>query len=103
MRKLLFLGLLLLFSGTVWAETFKFVEESIEKTKKPDIERKIQVDKAKDYLEITVFPKESKAIVYRVWPCGKIEKMEWKEISRNIETNESVFITYPATSTSVLR
>jgi hypothetical protein len=92
MKRLIILTLAMVFMATAaWAETFRFIEAPKIKTEaaKPAIERKIQVDKTKDYLEITVYPKDAKPIVYRVWPCGKIDKMVWKEVAPNEEATVS--------------
>lgn len=92
MKKIITLTLAMVFmSSLAWAETFKFIEESKEKA--PAIERKIVIEKAKEYLEITVYPKDSKPIVYRIWPCGLVQRMEWKDISPNLEANYSTFTT----------
>ena len=47
--------------------------------------RKIEARHKQDFLELTVYPKDQKPVIYRVWPCGRIEKMEWKELSPNAE------------------
>jgi hypothetical protein len=69
---------------------FTFIETPKIKSA-PVIARKIIVEDTTEYLELTVYPKDEKPIIYRVWPCGKIERMEWKEIAPNTERTGGAF------------
>ena len=106
MKRIIMLVLALALMGSVaWGETFKFFEEPKTKEKAPAIERKIQVDQKKEYLQVTVYPKDTQPIVYRIWPCGKIERMEWKEIAGNKENGITAgsLIAVPAVGWSTLQ
>lgn len=82
-------------AGYAWAETYKFSTEKLT----PPIERKIEVVKQKEFIEVTVYPDKAKPIVYRIWPCGMIQRMEWKEVSPNAERN-TLSIATPSISSS---
>lgn len=60
------------------AEVYKFEDNKQEP-------RKIEVTKEKDYLTVTVYPKGQAPIIYRVYPCGEVQKQEWKRLSENVE------------------
>jgi hypothetical protein len=49
----------------------------------------IDGEKGKDgYIEVTTRSKD----VYRIYPCGKVEKLTWKEIAPNTERTSPYFI-----------
>jgi hypothetical protein len=86
MKRLIILTLaMVLVASVAWAETYQFITPSESKEVKKEVTRKIEVVKQKEYLEITVYPKDSKPVIYRIWPCGSVERQEWKEISGNKE------------------
>ncbi len=56
----------------------------------------IKVTQEKDYLVVTVVNKQIKEpIVYRIYPCGKVDKSEWKEIAPNKEPVATVWYSNP--------
>ena len=84
MRKILLAILILLFTGSVgFAETYTFPDQKDS--------RKIEVKQEKDFLEVTVYPKGRTPVICRVYPCGKIEKMEWKEVAPNVEQSGTLY------------
>ena len=93
MKRLFILTLaMVLMASMTWAEThekiiYQFVTPSETKEVKKEVTRKIEVVKEKEFLTITIYPKDSKPVICRVWPCGLIERQEWKEISGNKEYN----------------
>lgn len=52
---------------------------------------KVRWDKECKCLEV-----ETKTAKFRIYPCGKVEKLEWKEINKNEEQGRN-FIIYPNT------
>lgn len=49
----------------------------------------IEGEKGKDgYVEVTTRSKD----VYRIYPCGKVEKLTWKEVAPNTERTSSYII-----------
>jgi hypothetical protein len=94
MRKVIILtAFLVLMASSAWAETYQFITPSESKEVKKEVTRKIEVVREKEYLTITIYPKDSKPVIYRVWPCGSVERQEWKEISANQERSGSSFAT----------
>ena len=43
------------------------------------------------YLEVTTKSGE----VYKIYPCGLIEKLAWKEVAPNTERSDSIWLTIP--------
>jgi hypothetical protein len=94
--------------------TWDFYSNPQTKTEKPIVpeKRSISIQDKEKYLEVTVYPHKADPIVYRIWPCGKIERMEWKEIAGNKETTagrlsgvlygSDAFVTYPGTTVLTL-
>jgi len=62
----------------------------------------IKVEQEKDYLVVTIINKQVKEpIVYRIYPCGKVDKKEWKELAPNKEP-ETIWRSYPTIVPDIL-
>lgn len=80
MKKLILALLVVLaMCSLVFAETYTFPDQKDS--------RKIEVKQDKEFLEVICYPKGQKPILYRVYPCGRIEKMEFREIAPNVENS----------------
>lgn len=54
------------------------------------------IEKGKDYIVVKI---EKRNELVRLWKCGKIEVMEWKEVRKNQETSNGLIIYTPQTFT----
>lgn len=69
--------------------TLAYAEQSPSVSRQGILVTFIDGEKGKDgYAEITTRSKD----VYRIYPCGKVEKLTWKEIAPNTERTSPYFI-----------
>lgn len=74
-------------------DTYTFPEKEKAFTKK------IEVDKKGEYLEITVYVSKDKTVIYRLYPCGEVQKQEWKQLAPNVEPGRTTL--WPGTDGTI--
>lgn len=68
------LAIVLLFPALGFSADYSFSKQTIK------------VEQEKEYLKVIVtYDQKKEPIVYRVYPCGKVDRQDWKEISPNKE------------------
>ena len=69
--------------------TLAYAEQSPSVSRQGILVTFIDGEKGKDgYIEVTTRSKD----IYRIHPCGQVEKLTWKEIAPNTERASSYFI-----------
>ena len=63
----------------------------------------IKVEQEKEYLKVVVtYDAKKEPIIYRVYPCGKVDRQDWKEISPNKEDTDLTYYSITAPSINLL-